>query len=69
MISQTDIDELRGLLDTEAMELAAGLCQSEANRWHGTKPGEHWQNIATRLRGTAVAIQVFLNDTEAVREC
>jgi hypothetical protein len=46
----------------EAMQLAAGLCQSEANRWksHGDRrTTEHWERIATVLNGGHLALAVF----------
>lgn len=54
----------------DAMRDAAGLCESEANRWsHDDKTAGHWRGVAVQLRAQYLTMQVIrLRNESAERD-
>lgn len=62
----------------DALRSAAGLCESEANRWsHDDKTSHHWRAVAVQLRAQLLIVQVegmrklqpAIRDTDICGEC
>lgn len=54
----------------DAMRDAAGLCESEANRWsHDEKTARHWRGVAVQLRAQYLTMQIIrLRNESAERD-